>query len=394
MYSDALRQAWEARQKAIAEHRSILDGIGEEPTAEQSSALDKVEGELRRLDDVIEQGLDNVEREARFQEAIEKHGFAHRETPEIQAEASDEMRQVEAFLRGETRSIDFMPEVRSIGTGSGEGAATVPTSMFSEIVAGMREFSNIQNYARVITTASGEEITVPKRNTYPAAALVAEKGTFGTSEGSYSSIALNAYKFGFISQASVELLADSGFDMAAEIAAVGAEAMALGMDSYFWTGTGSSQPEGVLQNSTTTKTLAGVAAVTADELIETVHAITRPYRQNARFYMNDATVLAVRKLKDSNNNYLWAPSRILGEPDTLLGYAVESEANLDAMATGVKSIVFGDLGKGLIVRLAGGVNVTRSDEYGFSSDLVSWKWGARADSAIVDAAAYVVVSNA
>ena len=89
MYSDALRQAWEARQKAISEHRSILDGIGEEPTADQSAALDKVEGELRRLDDVIEQGLDNVDREARFQEAIEKHGFAHREAPKAEAEASE-----------------------------------------------------------------------------------------------------------------------------------------------------------------------------------------------------------------------------------------------------------------------------------------------------------------
>lgn len=64
------------------------------------------------------------------------------------------------------------------------------------------------------------------------------------------------------------------------------------------------------------------------------------------------------------------------------------------MATGEASIVFGDLAKGFIVRLAGGINVARSDEYGFANDLVSWKWTARADSAIVDPSAFVVVSNA
>ena len=393
MYTDALRQAWEARQKAINEHRSILDGIGDEPTADQKSALEKVENELRNLDELIDDGISNVEREARFQEAIDKHGFNHREAPKAE-QSSEESRALEAFLRGETRSIDFMPEVRSIGTGSGEGAATVPTTMFGEILAGMREFSAVQSYARVITTSSGEEITVPKRSTFPAAALVAEKGTYGTSEGSYATQSLSSYKLGFISQASLELLADSGFNMAAEMAAVGSEARALEMDSYLWDGTGSSQPSGILTNTTTTKTLAGAAAVTADELFEIQHAITRPYRANARWYMNDATVLEVRRLTDGDGNYLWRSGAQLGAPDVLLGSEVVSEANLDAMATGVKSIVYGDLGRGFIVRIAGGVNVTRSDEYGFDSDLVSWKWQTRFDSAVVDPAAFVVVSNA
>lgn len=392
-YSDSLRQAWDKRQSAIHEHRSILDGIGEEPTADQSAALQKVEDELRRLDEIIDAGIDNAEREQRFQEAIEKHGFNHRESPKVN-QPSEEMRQVEAFLRGEVRSIEFAPEVRSLGTGAGEGADTVPTTMFSEILAGMREFSAVQNYARVVTTSSGEEITVPVRNTYPAAARVAEKGTYGSSNGTFTSVPLNSYKWGFITSASLEILSDSAFNIAGEIAAVGAEALALGMDTAFWTGDGSGNPQGVLQNSTTTKTLAGTAAVTADELVETVHAITRPYRANARWYMNDSTILAIRKLKNSNNDYIWTPSRVLGQPDTLLGYEVVSEANIDEMATGVKSVVFGDLGKGFIIRMAGPVSVSRSDEHGWDQDLASWKWTARADSAIVDTSAFVVVSNA
>lgn len=38
--------------------------------------------------------------------------------------------------------------------------------------------------------------------------------------------------------------------------------------------------------------------------------------------MNDATIAALRKLKDENGQYLWQPSLQAGEPDRLFGYEV------------------------------------------------------------------------
>ncbi len=35
--------------------------------------------------------------------------------------------------------------------------------------------------------------------------------------------------------------------------------------------------------------------------------------------LNDSTIKAIRKLKDSNGQYLWQPSLTAGTPDTILG---------------------------------------------------------------------------
>lgn len=50
------------------------------------------------------------------------------------------------------------------------------------------------------------------------------------------------------------------------------------------------------------------------------------YRKNASFIMNDATLASIRKLKDNNGAYIWQPSYQAGEPDRVLGYAVNTSA--------------------------------------------------------------------
>ena len=58
--------------------------------------------------------------------------------------------------------------------------------------------------------------------------------------------------------------------------------------------------------------------------------------------MNDATVSALRKLKDSTGQYLWQPSLMAGMPDTLLGRPVKTSAYMPVIAAGAKTIAFGD----------------------------------------------------
>ena len=58
--------------------------------------------------------------------------------------------------------------------------------------------------------------------------------------------------------------------------------------------------------------------------------------------LNDATVKQIRKLKDSNGQYLWQPSLVAGTPDTILGRPVKTSAFMPVPAAGAKSIAFGD----------------------------------------------------
>jgi HK97 family phage major capsid protein len=62
--------------------------------------------------------------------------------------------------------------------------------------------------------------------------------------------------------------------------------------------------------------------VTGDQLIDLQSLLRRGYQPNAKFAMNSITRGHVRKLKDSNGQYLWQPSLVAGTPDMLLGKPV------------------------------------------------------------------------
>jgi len=89
-------------------------------------------------------------------------------------------------------------------------------------------------------------------------------------------------------------------------------------------------------------TTASATEITADEIINLIYALKRPYRKKAKFIMNDQTIAVLRKLKDENGQYLWQPSLQAGEPDRLLGYEVMTSAYVPVIASGKPVIAFGD----------------------------------------------------
>ena len=87
---------------------------------------------------------------------------------------------------------------------------------------------------------------------------------------------------------------------------------------------------------------ASATAITADELIDLCYALKSPYRRKAVWLMNDATVKAIRKLKDNQGQYLWQPSLAAGTPDTILNRPVYTTSFAPTIAAGAKSVAFGD----------------------------------------------------
>jgi HK97 family phage major capsid protein len=99
--------------------------------------------------------------------------------------------------------------------------------------------------------------------------------------------------------------------------------------------------------------------------------------------MRDATLASVRKLKDSQNQYLWQPGLQVGAPDVLLGKPVYTDPNVAAVATSAKSVIFGDI-SAYYVRIAGGVRFERSDDFAFQNDLVTFRAIVRGDGILAD----------
>lgn len=145
-------------------------------------------------------------------------------------------------------------------------------------------------------------------------------------------------------KAFVETKRDKDGLLSAEDAASYAE-MEQKIKDAFLNGDGVGKPLGLFSDKgggEVAVTAASATAITADEIINLVYSLKRPYRKNAKFIMNDQTIAALRKLKDNNGAYLWQPSLQAGEVDRLFGYEVYTSPYVPTIATGKPVIAFGD----------------------------------------------------
>lgn len=102
------------------------------------------------------------------------------------------------------------------------------------------------------------------------------------------------------------------------------------------------------------------AANPADKLIDLVYTLKSGYRQNATFVMNRTTQAAVRKLKDSAGDYLWAPPSIPGARASLLNFpVVEAEDMPDMGDLAPNAIAFGDFRRGYLIVDRQGLRILR-----------------------------------
>ncbi len=191
-------------------------------------------------------------------------------------------------------------------------------------------------------TLSAKEKQVPYVASEGAASLIAEEGSYSDTDDAFGQVVFRAYKFGRICKASDELIADSAFDIVGHLAESFGRAIGKGEAGYFWTGTGSSQPQGVLAAAGTGVTTAVANKITADEIIDLYYSLPEEYRNGAVFVFNDSTVKEIRKLKDGNGQYIWTPG-LNGQPDTLLGKPLHTSVNIPVIAASAKVGVFGNL---------------------------------------------------
>jgi HK97 family phage major capsid protein len=91
-----------------------------------------------------------------------------------------------------------------------------------------------------------------------------------------------------------------------------------------------------------------------DGLMEAKYAVKAQYQANAEWVFNRAGVKQLAKLKNSDGQYIWQPSVVLGTPDLLLGKPVNSsEYAPSTFTTGLYVGLYGDLSHYWIVDALG-----------------------------------------
>ncbi len=371
-----LKAQTEARARAWEAAKALLDNAAAEKrdlTAEEQVQFDRINADL----DERAAAIDNIRKiEEREAKAAELSRGLEIATPKSD---SDLLR---AIARGEVRGHNF--EARTLVPNSN----LVPTGFFDQVWMRAREVGPMLRVGNILNTASGEDIVFPTLTAYSSASLVAAGGTIAESEPTFSSVTIGAYKYSFLVPVAEELLTDSGVSLEAELAKAGGNSIGFAVNTALTTGTGSSQPNGVVTaaSSAVQGTAAG-GAPTGDDIINLYYSLDGAVRAatNFAFMANATTISSIRKIKDSTGAYLFQPSLAAGTPDTLIGRPLVENPAM-ASGTGARSILAGDW-DAYRVRVAGGLQVAQSADYQFNLGVVNYRFQIRVDGDLLDTSA-------
>lgn len=227
-----------------------------------------------------------------------------------------------------------------------EGGYLVPDEFERTLIQTLEEENIFRKLAKVIQTSSGDK-KIPVVVTKGTAAWLDEGEEYEESDSVFGQTSIGAYKLGTMIKVSDELLNDSIFNIESYISTEFARRIGAKEEEAFLVGDGIGKPTGIFNSTGGAElgiTAGSATAITADEIIDLVYSLKAPYRKNASFIMNDATIKAIRKLKDGQGQYLWQPSLTAGTPDTLLNRPVYTSAYAPILEAGAKTIAFGDFG--------------------------------------------------
>lgn len=400
-----LQDQIDKRAGLVVQMRSIVDKAAAEKRVETADELSTYANLERDLDSVTAQ-ISRAEKLAKVENGLRAERDGSYRADLNPAASSGRTRAVDApgyknalFDKYARVGLNgLMPEFRNalqVGTSS-EGGYLVPTEFETSLVALLVNLDPIRAAANVISTASDRNI--PIETTKGTFDYIAEEGAYvATSDPAFGQVVLSSFKSGGIIKVADELLQDSFFDLEAYLLSNAGDRFNTLEETNFAAGNGTGKPKGIFATTsvggvsvpTVTGGVSATAVITPDNLVDTFHALGRPYRQGASWVTSDTMVKMIRKLKtgiSGDLTYLWQPSLAAGQPDTILGRPVIVTGGATAPAVSATSICFVDLKKYYIAdRL--GTTMQRLNELYAANGQVGFKFTRRNDGRLVDALA-------
>jgi len=275
----------------------------------------------------------------------------------------------------------------SVTTGTSGGFATVPEGFVPSLEVAMLDFGPMLSLAQVMRTATGERMGWPTANdTGNSGRQIGEAAAVTSLDPAFGKKFWDAYK---LTSDEVlvpfELLQDGAFDLASELGAMLGERLGRILNTKATVGTGAGTFTGVVICASAGKTTASGTAIAADEILDFQHSLGRAYRKNASFMCHDNVKLVIRKLKDSQGQYLWSPGLVGGVPDRLCNAPIETNDDMNGtLATGNISMLWGDFSK-YKIRMVGSIRLYRLTERHRENDEDAFLAFLRADGNLLEA---------
>lgn len=371
----------DARLKALSEGN-------ESKAAELDQKLSRIEADLKKSTEVKA----TAEREMQFLrervEELESKGASPGRTA-VQKLEDEYKSAFTGWVRSRGQSVDDerkMSEIQrrvatefkdvTIGSGAGGGFG-VPEEISREIEKHELKFSPVRSLVKVVRAGTSDYKELLAING-ATSGWVGESGSrTATTTPTLREIAPTHGELYAYPQASEWSLDDVFFNVESWLAESVGESFAVAEATAVISGNGTNQPTGMLNSAPTavsdeaaTRAAAVyefVANVDAslnllpDRLIDTQYKLNSAYQMGAVWAMNSTTAGVVRKLKDTTNQYLWQPSLIVGQPDTLLGKPVTIWEQMASIANNAHPIAYGNFKRGYVIADRVGMRITRDN---------------------------------
>lgn len=345
----------EKREDLKNQMRSILDSAkAEERTLsdEEASKFDALDKEVKSIDSTIEreEKMNSLE-EKEVKPETNKELTPAEKRMYKSIEERDDYNSFAEYIRSEVSGVKNRADASSL-TKSDNGAV-IPKTIINKIIEKVEEISpvyklathyDIPGTANIPTEdTSSDSITVAYATEFTD--LTSHSNKFGTVE-------LTGYLYGALTKISKSLLKNSNFQLTNWVINKMSKKIAKFLEGELLNGTTSkvSGIAGSYDSTNMNKALASKSAVTSDELIDAQELVPDVYQADAIWVMNKATRTAIRKLKDSDNNYLLNRDLSAKWGYTLLGKDVYCSDNVAKLGAVSKNVIFyGDL-SGLAVK--------------------------------------------
>lgn len=232
-----------------------------------------------------------------------------------------------------------------------QGGYLAPVEYVNEIIIAVQEYCNIRSLVRVRPT-SRTSVQFPKRTGHVTASWVAETGTRPeTGNPSFGMLDIPTHELYAMTKVSKQELEDSAFNLESFLNEEFSEQFGVTEADAFINGNGVGKPEGILSVSSISSVNSGSAtALLPDSLIEAYYALKEVYLNNSTWLMNRSTLKEVRKMKDQQDQYLWAPGlKSDARPATILDRPYLTAPEMPVIAGDAYPVLFGDFRRGYLV---------------------------------------------
>ena len=345
-----LKDQIDAMNKAIEEIRTAANSASDAEISKRDAEIASLKTQIAQLSNPIT-------------------GTAQTEDPKMQYEKN-----FHNYLKtGNALNLRDDPVAGSEGTNA-NGGYICPDGLDKRVVELLTPRSTIRRNATIIVPA-GKKYERPYKKTGITSGWVGETtARTATDAQTYDMISAEVGELYAFPQYTQNFLADTWYNVEQGFARDLAISFADKEEAAFVSGDGSNKPNGILAalreakddtqrtwNKLQQINTESATGITLNSLYAIKDSLNYAYRSNAKWYMSTSTYTALQQtLVDGEHRGIFGRGDVSQNmPETLLGYPIEIDDYMPAVAANACPIVFGDMRQGYAILERPGIGVLR-----------------------------------